>query len=70
MPKCDFNKVAGCSPVNLLHIFRTPFRKNTASEWVFVLLDPRSSALISVLDPRPLGAWPPKYCKNKFMNTR
>ena len=31
MPKCDFNKVAeqkitplhGCSPVNLLHIFRT-----------------------------------------------
>ena len=25
MPKCDFNKVAlqhGCSPVNLLHIYR------------------------------------------------
>ena len=33
MPKCDFNKVAlwhGCSPVNLLHVFRTPFRKNTS----------------------------------------
>ena len=39
MPKCDFNKVVkqtieitlshGCSPVNLLHIFRTPFRRNT-----------------------------------------
>ena len=32
MPKCDFNKVRlqhGCSPVNLLHIFRTPFPKNT-----------------------------------------
>ena len=39
MPKCDFDKVArnfieialrhGCSPVNLLHIFRTPFPKNT-----------------------------------------
>ena len=35
MPKCDFNKVAfltlrhGCSPVNLLHIYRTPFPKNT-----------------------------------------
>ena len=43
MPECDFNKVAlrcklsffeitpqhGCSPVNLLHIFRTPFPKNT-----------------------------------------
>ena len=24
MPKCDFNKLRhGCSPVNLLHIFRT-----------------------------------------------
>ena len=40
MSKCDFNKVArnfieivlwhGCSPVNLLHIFRTPFPKNTS----------------------------------------
>ena len=41
MSKCNFNKVAllckfteitlqhGCSPVNLLHIFRTPFPKNT-----------------------------------------
>ena len=31
MPKCDFNKVAwhGGSPVNLLHIFRTPFPRNT-----------------------------------------
>ena len=41
MLKCDFNKVAcnfiditlqhGCSPVNLLHIFRTPFLKNTCA---------------------------------------
>ena len=37
MPKCDFNKVGfeitlrhGCSPANLLHIFRTPFLKNTS----------------------------------------
>ena len=42
MPKCDFNKVAlhcifieiilphGCSPVNLQHIFRTPFPQNTS----------------------------------------
>ena len=33
MTKCDFNKVTitvwyGCSPVNLLHNFRTPFLKN------------------------------------------
>ena len=40
MLKCDFNKVAlqlieitlrhGCSPVYLLHIFKTPFYKNTS----------------------------------------
>ena len=34
MAKCDFNKEIkiwhGCSPVNLLHIFRTPFYKNTS----------------------------------------
>ena len=47
MPKCDLNKVAllrnfievalrhECSPVNLLHIFRTPFLKNT-SEWLLL----------------------------------
>ena len=33
MPKCAFNKVA--SPVNLLHIFRTLFHKNT-SGWLLV----------------------------------
>ena len=47
MPKCDFNKVAlqlmeitiqhGCSPVNLLHIFRTSFTKIT-SGWRLLLL--------------------------------
>ena len=40
MPKCDFNKVEitlrhGCSPVNLLHIFRTPCPRNT-SKWLLV----------------------------------
>ena len=40
MPKCDINKFAsdfieialrhGCSPANLLHIFRTLFPKNTS----------------------------------------
>ena len=40
MPKCDFNKIVsnfievilwhGSSPVNLLHIFRTPFSSNTS----------------------------------------
>ena len=39
MPNCDFNKVAkhGCSSVNLLHSFGTPFPKIT-SGWL-VLLD-------------------------------
>ena len=46
MPKCDFNKVAlnvieiafrnGCSPVNLLHIFRTSFPKNTFGRLLLV----------------------------------
>ena len=39
MPKWDFNKAAlrlGCSHVNLLHISRTPFLKNT-SGWLFLL---------------------------------
>ena len=38
-PKCDFNKVAlrhGCS-LNLLHIFRTPFLKNT-SGWLLLYI--------------------------------
>ena len=45
MPKCDFNKVAsnfieialrhGYSPVDLLHIFRKPFPRNT-SGWLLL----------------------------------
>ena len=37
MPKCDFNEVTlhGCSLVNLLHISRKPFLKNT-SEWLLL----------------------------------
>ena len=47
MPKCDFNKVAcnfieitlrhGCFPVNLLHIFGTPFLKNTSGRLLLQL---------------------------------
>ena len=41
MPKCDFNKVTyqlrhGSSPVNLLHIFRTPFPRNTLGRLLLV----------------------------------
>ena len=43
MPKCDFNKVAkhGCSPVNLLHIFRTTFLRNTSGWLLLDLLNER-----------------------------
>ena len=41
MVKCDFNKEItlwhGCSPVNLLHIFRIPFYKNTSGGLVLYL---------------------------------
>ena len=49
MPKYDFNKVAsnfieitlryGCSPVNLLDIFRTPFHKNTSGGLLLSIID-------------------------------
>ena len=38
---CNFIEIAlrhGCSPVNLLHIFRTPFPKNT-SGWLLLLIE-------------------------------
>ena len=43
MPKmlCNFIEVAlqhGCSPVNLLHIFKTPFLKNTTEGLLLSLL--------------------------------
>ena len=44
MPKCNFNKVAieialrhRCSPVNLLHIFRTPFPRKTSGRLLLLL---------------------------------
>ena len=48
MPKYDFNKVAsnfieitlrhGCAPINLLHIFRTPFPKNTSEGLILLFI--------------------------------
>ena len=44
MPKCDFNKLTlplchGYSPVNLLHIFGTPFTKTTSGRLLLKRLD-------------------------------
>ena len=37
MPACDFTLRHGCSPVNLLHVFRTPFLK-LSSGWLLLYL--------------------------------
>ena len=55
MPMCNFSKVVlftrrhGCSPINLLHIFRTPFYKNT-SEGLLPTLG--SNRLLSFLNQK------------------
>ena len=51
MPKCDFKKLQrnffdiklrhGCSPVNLQHIFRTPFHKNTSGRLLLQMATPK-----------------------------
>ena len=46
MPKCIFNIRHGCSPVNLLHIFRTPFPKNTPGR-LLLLLSPQFSRIVA-----------------------
>ena len=61
MPKCYFNKATsnfieitlrhGCSPVNLLHIFRTPFAKNTSGRLLLTL----QRYLLTSLFPRILN---------------
>ena len=39
MRNCDFNMLPhGCSPVNLQHIFRTPFFKNTSGGCFYILM--------------------------------
>ena len=35
MPKCEITLRHGRSPVDLLHIFRTPFLKNIDTRWGF-----------------------------------
>ena len=66
MPKCDFNKVAsqlfkiarrhGCSPVNLLHIFRTPFPRNTSGWLLLTVATLRLSSKILLFSVRRISA--------------
>ena len=44
MPKCDFIEIAlrrGCSPVNLVHVFRTSFPKKTPEGLLLKQSNPR-----------------------------
>ena len=66
VPKCDFNKVAsqllkialryGCSPVNLLHIFRTPFPRNTSGWLRLTVATLRLSSKILLFSVRRMSA--------------
>ena len=59
MPKRNFNKVAlqlieitlrhGCSLVNLLHIFRTTFTKNTSRWLLLIFSEIRSTQFFYIL---------------------
>ena len=66
MPKFDFNKVAssfieislrdGCSPVNLMHFFKTPFPKNISGRLLLLQLQ-RCNSVNQIR----------KNCKNRGM---
>ena len=48
---CNFTEIAlrhGCSPVNLLHIFRTSFPKNT-SVWLFLHISYKKTFSLSII---------------------
>ena len=52
MSKCDFNKVAlrhGCSPVNLLHIFRTLFLKNTSGRLLLSVAKVLNTPVLTII---------------------
>ena len=48
MPKCEITILHGCSPVNLPHIFRIPFPKNT-SEGLLLFLKTFGGSLTNSL---------------------
>ena len=65
MPKllCNFIKIKlrhGCSPVNLLHIFRTPFPKNT-SGWLLLIVVLKIVSHLLMLKVR--SSLPDVFCK-------
>ena len=77
MPKCGFNEITsnfieialrhGCSPVNLLHIFRTPFTKNTSVRLLLEELWSKIRDLIRSITKNSDGS-DEKYIKIKFVS--
>ena len=72
MPKRDFNFIRialrhGCSAVNFLHIFRTPFLKNTSGRLLLTIVNVFSSfvpnKIITIVDRGPL--WMADFSKLK-----
>ena len=60
MPKCDFIKVAllhGCSPVNLLYIFRTPFPKSNSKELLLKVKSVEAVCKIRSSNVRNIESW-------------
>ena len=67
MLKCDFNKFAnqlywnhtrhGCSPVNLLHIFRTPFPKNISGWLIMNKFSQRFHKILTEKPPEGVMFW-------------
>ena len=63
---CNFTEIThrhGCSPINLLHIFRTPFPRNT-SDGLFLDDDPLFKTLHALREKCPYSElfWPVFYC--------
>ena len=74
---CNFIEIAlrhGCSSVNLLHISRTPFLKNTSEEWLLTIRNCKSSWIrkndfgenISLFDGPDLSLYPLKIEIRRF----
>ena len=70
---CNFTEIAlwhGCSPVNLLHVFRTPFPKNTSEwlllQWVLRKLHSCKEVTYFLLQKEEV----PHYPKSKIYNFR
>ena len=71
MPRCNLNIEItlrhGCSPVNLLHIYRTPLPKNTrASEWRYTRSVIRTYVQLMIVDMTNMAAKVAQRKKHRY----